>query len=182
MAVPIGTNCVTKIEDSFMDLLASTAAFQAWTSTASKAAALARIYIDALPEPAVVPEYDASEWSAYFPLALIMQPADGEQVRLSATSHGEGWEYHVASKIGVSFLRFRTSGISLQQEIRNIRNEIGDIVEDMADGSGRAGNYGFTSASPSGGTFEPAETFSDLANLGSMIGWEWSFSRDDGAT
>lgn len=171
------TNCITGAEDKLISMLVNSVAFQVFVGEVTPAAAAARVYVDALPEPTFGNEYEITEWSSKFPLCILQQPQQGNQITINRYSHGVNWEYRPDYILNLAFLRFRNHDVTQQEDIRALRNEIGDVIEDLTDLSGGDNTFAFTSCYPTGATFQAEETYTQMANLGQIIGWEWEFEK-----
>lgn len=183
--IAAATNCITRAEDKLATMISESAMFQTWTGEANAVGAKARVYVDALPEPWQMPgktladgrEYDTAGWSDLFPIALIEQPDQGNQVTLNVRSHGTAWEYTPDYLLGVSFIRFRDVAEGLQEEIRSMRNSIGTVIEEVAGQSGAGDTFSFSRAYNESQVFELEESYTEMLGLGRLIGWKWAFER-----
>lgn len=176
-----GTNCITKAEDALIAMIADCPAFQSFIGTVDAVAAKARIYIDDLPAPAndKVDEYTAAEWLALFPCCLIEPPEQsGESLILQHAASGGGglYEYDPSLAFQIRFERFAPEGVSREDRLRKLKNDIGDIIEQMADRSGLDTFFAFSRLAPirvpyiGGYDHTPYE--------GDIEGWAWGITRE----
>lgn len=130
MAIEAGATCWTEIEDVLRLSIANSAKFQEWTSTASEAAALARIYLEAVPRPAGKESFTAAEAAALLPLALIMD-AENEPFIYNRATQGAFQSYEASSAKSVRFIASLNPANPEQEEIRKFKNIVGTIIEQV---------------------------------------------------
>ncbi len=132
-----GTNCLTIAEDKLRTMLSESDAFQTFVGAANATAALTSIYIEATPLPDDREEYTSAEWSTYFPHGLIYtQPEQGLSLEFVADN-----VHQPRGAMAVRVHRLVTAGEKADPElkIRNIKNEGGLILEEMAVQSNTSG-------------------------------------------
>lgn len=173
-----GTNCITKAEDIIRTMISECTSFQTWTSSANAAEALERVHPHCMNAPTGNKrEYEPHEWQAMFPLALLEEPEDGDQAEFNVTSHGLTWAYSSALRFDIALFRFRDHSIEERDDVRNLRNSVGDIFEEF---KGKIGDGGFGATTLTvGGMVEPKETLTALVGEGKLIGWKWLIVKDD---
>lgn len=141
-----GTNCLTKIEDAIVNLLANTTAVQTFLGEANATAAKGRIFLHTIPEAVGRDAWNATEWLAKFPCVIITGPEDGDVLRLSASSRDEGLGFDLHSKFSVRLEAYAAENETNDEEIaRLFLEKAGQVVDDIRDRVGTAaGEYQFT--------------------------------------
>jgi hypothetical protein len=139
------TCCWTKAEEALAKQLANSPTFRTLTGTASEGAALARVWIDALPEAADLERYGIAEYSALFPYGLIYSDdQDGFFGRWAA--HPD--RMHFGGTIRLVVAR-TTPSDDIDEVERDWKNLIGQLIEDMAARVTMDNELGWSSATVS---------------------------------
>ncbi len=167
-----GTNFLTKAEDLLISTLAGLAKVQAFLGVDTVAEAKARIYAHEIPRTMDdADNWNAAEWAAIFP-CVILSPGEDEEFTLTHTANGSpSWEV-IASQISFSlrFERQRPAAVDEQEEVRALRNAIGDILEDIIAHNGNDGTFCFSSIKPVGACYRGS--YGRESDMGVVQGWK----------
>lgn len=131
MAFDAGTNCVTKAEDALRSLVSNNSQFQAFTSAANAAAALARIYTYEVPLPVDSDRDDwrPNEWLALYPCATIKMPLGNEWFSFQQTARDE----FISFEASISFILCLEGIIdpaeNEQDQIRKFMNSAVNVLQ-----------------------------------------------------
>lgn len=175
-----GTNCITERQDRIVNALANRTSFQAFCNVISPDDAKDHIFIGAVPEPEIDSTekevYDLATWQALFPMVVVGTPEDGGVLYEHSTSDSR-WGYSKSFANTLLFQRFRTDGeANWQDALRNIENEVGNVIDELARGSD-----GFNIGASTIETNENAH-FARYQNIPyEPMAWEWRVEADNRA-
>lgn len=153
--ITAGTNFWTRGQDAVIELIAATAAFQAWTSASDAIEAKERIYVHEAPEPERQPgdedrdTYDAADYAALYPCCIVSLPEDGEGFEWQQIANDNQYQMEcTGTRYSVRFEAHVTANQNNQQFIRTFENAVGGIVEAMIErNNSDPDEFGFTSLS-----------------------------------
>lgn len=135
MSVTLGTTPWTKAEDNARQALADCDAFKLLVKASDATEAKESIYIDDIPDPEDEDSYSPDEILALFPLAVVSSSADdGFVLQPTATSH-----YSASGAISIGITRVIAENDD-SSSFRAFKDIIGNIAEDLSDGSEVAGH------------------------------------------
>lgn len=140
LAAPVGSYGHTR---NYLRLsLADSTAFRTWVSAATQAAALARIYMDALPPPAGHAEqYTLTELNTYRPYAVIWSHRHAWR-QVAVSSDGDEFD-EGPGRLGIQLVQTVGSLTDHQEIARAFENIIDGIVDALCAKSGTAGYLAF---------------------------------------
>jgi hypothetical protein len=130
MPLDAAADGISLAEQHVANMLADSAAFQAFANAADATAARSRIYFDALPPPeADNGVYSKDELVAYRPFAIVFTaPANGYKRTRGATGC-----YVESGQIGLHLEQNVPEALAndLQQPMRQIKSTLGAIINDL---------------------------------------------------
>ena len=172
-----GTNCITQSEDVLVDTIAGLAAFQAFTGTANSAAAKARIYVGDIPRTAEDQDHwTDAEIAAIYPCCIICPPPDGNEAQFRYTANSGFYDFTVNLRFLLRFERFVPASTDEQNVIRTIKNQVGDIAEDLAEAAGVGDKFAATDIMTNGVPYR--SNFGRAEPQGDICGWELLLARE----
>lgn len=130
-----GTNPLTLAEDFASRQVASSATFQRITNAPSADEADAHVYVDAPFDPETGEEYSLDELVEAAPFAIVTTLGEGSLVY---EPNGTG-SYDEGGVVQVEIWQHAGGG-STQEVLRNAKNVIGSILEEMAAGGETPGH------------------------------------------
>lgn len=139
LATPVGR--LTIAEENGRLMLADAAAFRTWCNASTQAEALARIHPDAIPGPGSAREFTLEELRAARPYAILNIDPEGGYVREAHARESDG-TYNTEDSGRVD-IRFEQDvppkrAHDLQGLFRDVKNSMGQIIDDMIGLAGRA--------------------------------------------
>lgn len=173
MALAAGVNFWTRPEDLARESLANSAAFQTWTSTANPTAAKARAWVEQMSEPANGQDYTPAERAALYPAAIIFDNDAGAR-RAVADNMSASRGFACVGAVAVRFTAV-AFGANGQEQLRNYKNAVGTIIEEMMAMAGQEDRFDFLTVE----LLTPAHYYSHDRRIGlggaEEINSEWLF-------
>lgn len=163
-------NCWTGAEVRLATQLSNCAEFQTLTGAVDSAAALASIWIDALPAPTDKEEFSKTELNSLFPYALIYTPENSFGTKWIA--HPQNFQF--GGVIGLDIARRPASGASISETERLWKNIVGVIIEQMAARTTQESELGWSELQvvELGRTHEDdVHTFGDIQIVKMLVTW-----------
>lgn len=172
-----GTNCITIAEDALVETLAQTQAFQAFVGAEDVEGARSKIYVHDVPMTTEDrDDWTLTEWQAIYPCAIIGPPPDGNILQMRYTANSVLYDMTADLRFLVRFERLLPANVgSTQDEIRDLINAIGDILDGLAASAGAEGTFGFTSLTTNGVPYR--SNFGRGEPMGVIQGWEIQVER-----
>lgn len=148
-----GTNCLTQAEDSVVELFANLASFQAFAGVGDALSAKQRIYVHDIPGTLTDDSdtWDAAEWLAMFPVALVKEPEDAPMWDIVQAARDRLIQYNINLAFEVTLEAYPADGLDDQEQARAFMNAYGAIVEELHTVANlRPGEFAPSRISPSG--------------------------------
>lgn len=146
-----GTNFLTKAEDKLIGSLARLASVQAFLGVDSVDAARGRIYGQEIPRSIEdCDEWSATEWAGIFPCVIVGPPTDGPEFSGFHSANSENWDMLASFAFSVRFERQRPESADEQEAAREVRNAIGNIIEEMIETNGEQNGFQYSTIRPAG--------------------------------
>lgn len=144
MPLTAGTNCFTQAADAVRLMLASSPKVRTFLGAADEAAAQARIYSHEVPRTAIADQddWDAADYVAQFPCAIVSPPSDGRWFVMKAIARDNTIQYEVDFTFIVRLEAFADPAKDEQEQLRSFENVALDGIEEMlADQTGEPGIF-----------------------------------------
>ncbi len=132
---------LTKAEENGRLTLADAAGFRTWCNASTQAEALARIHPDAIPGPGSAREFTLEELRDARPYAILNLDPESGYVREAHARESDGtYNTRDSGRIEIRFEQDvpRKRAHDLQGLFRDVKNSMGQIIDDMVGLAGKA--------------------------------------------
>ena len=132
-------NTLSLAQEALRNSLADADAFRDWAGVTSRAAALARIHHEALPDPSDGEAYTLAELRNHRPYAVIATAEQQGFTRRAISTSGQNHDFGEGGVLRVILAQTVDSTLSYSQAELSFRNAVGGIIDDLCGLSGTTG-------------------------------------------